>query len=117
MEDSNLKYIKTSVVVAVIGAIVCLLFDYRISIGIVVGMVSSICNYMILSSQMSMILLNQRFKVFSFVVVYLIRFSLLFIPLLLAVLRPDRCNVWAVFGSLFIFKVILYLDSFRKKVL
>ena len=116
-EDRNSKYLVISVVIAVVCAIISLLFDYRISVGIVVGMVASICNYMILSAQMSMILLNQRFGVVSFAIVYLVRFSILFIPLLLAVLRPDRCNVWAVFGSLFIFKIVMYFESFRKKVL
>ena len=116
-KDRNVKYLWISAIIAVVSAIVLLLFDYRMSIGVIVGMVASICNYMILSMQMSMILLNQRFRAGSFAIVYLIRFSILFIPLLLAVLRPDRCNVWAVFGSLFIFKVVMYLESFRKKVL
>ena len=116
-EDRNLKYVKYSAIIAGIGAIVSLLIDYRISIGIVVGMVASISNYMILSAQMTMILLNKRFQVFSYMIIYLIRFALLFVPLLLAVIRPDRCNVWAVFGSLLIFKVIMYSLGFRKKVL
>lgn len=116
-EDRNLKYLKYSVVIAVIGAIVSLLIDYRISIGIVVGMVASISNYMILSAQMTMILLNKRFQVFSYMIVYFARFAILFVPLLLAVLRPDRCNVWAVFGSMLIFKVVMYIQGFRKKVL
>ena len=117
LKDSNLKYFKSSIVIAVVGAIISLIFDYRISIGIVVGMLSSILNYLIMSAQMTMILANQKFNVISYTIVYLIRFSLLFIPVLLAVLRPDRCNVWAVFGSLFIFKVVMYVESFRKKVL
>ena len=116
-KDRNWKYLGVSIVIAVVGAIVSLVFDYRISIGIVVGMVASICNYMILSAQMTMILMRGKFNVISYALVYLIRFSLLFIPLLLAVLRPERCNVWAVFGSLFIFKVVMYIESFRKKVL
>ncbi len=117
VEDRNGKYFIISIVIAVVCAIISLLFDYRISIGIVVGMVASICNYLILSAQMSLILLSQRFRVWSFTIIYLIRFSILFIPLLLAVLKPDRCNVWAVFGAMFIFKVVMYFESFRKKVL
>ena len=116
-DDRNKKYLYWSIGIAVVCAIVSLLIDYRISLGIVVGMVAAVCNYMILSAQMTMILLNQRFRVFGFVIVYLIRFACLFLPLLLAVLRPDRCNVWAVFGSMLIFKVILYVQGLRKKVL
>lgn len=116
-KDRNQKYLIISIVIAVIGAIVALPFDYRISVGIVVGMVASICNYMILSAQMTLILMSGKFNAISYAVVYLIRYVLLFLPLVLAVLRPDRCNVWAVFGSLFIFKVVMYLESFRKKVL
>lgn len=116
-KDRNQKYIIISVIIAIICAVVSLLIDYRISVGIIIGMVASICNYMILSSQMTMILLSQRFQVFSYLIVYLIRYAVLFIPLLLAVLNPDRSNVWAVFGSMFIFKIVMYVQGFRKKVL
>ena len=117
VEDRNSKYLLLSIVIAIVGAIISLVFDYRISVGIVVGIVASVSNYMILSAQMTMILVNRRFSVFSYILIYLIRFSILFIPLLLAVLKPDRCNVWAVFGSLLIFKIIMYVQSCRKKVL
>ena len=116
-KDRNLKYVVVSIVIAVISAIIALPFDYRISVGIIVGIVASICNYMILSAQMSLILMSGKFNVISYAIVYLIRYGLLFIPLVLAVLRPDRCNVWAVFGSLFIFKVVMYFEGLRKKVL
>ena len=69
-KDRNQKYIIISIIIAIVCAVVSLLFDYRISIGIIIGMVASICNYMILSSQMTMILLSQRFQVFSYLIVY-----------------------------------------------
>lgn len=117
LENDEKKYFLWTLLIAGIMSIVSLLVDYRISLGIVIGTLASLVNYGLLTLQMTMIVLNQQMNVIRFAIGYLIRFACLFIPLLFAVYRPEICNVWAVFVALMLFKVVMYVEGIRKKVL
>lgn len=110
-------YLKLVVKIAIVLTVIGLLIDYRISVGMILGTVASFINYGLLNLQLTGIVLERQMNVISFTFGYLIRFACLFVPLLLGVIYPEYCNVWAVFVALLLFKIVMYFEGIRKKVL
>ena len=101
-----------SSIIGVLASIVCAFFNWRISTGILIGM---------LSSYLYFYLLNLQFKVVDGkiskggIIGYFLRIIVLALPLLLACLLPNYFNIFGAFGGIMAFRIIMMIIYFKQK--
>ena len=101
-----------SLIVCLLASVVAAFFNWRISTGIIIGAVSSV---------IYLLLLNATFKIKDGkiskggVVGFFARILVLALPLLIACLLPNYFNVFAVFGAIMVFRIIMMIMFFRTK--
>lgn len=101
-----------SSIIGVFASIVCAFFNWRISTGILIGM---------LSSYLYFYLLNLQFKVVDGkiskggIIGYFLRIIVLALPLLLACLLPNYFNIFGAFGGIMAFRIIMMIIYFKQK--
>lgn len=101
-----------SCIIGVLASIICAFFNWRISTGILIGM---------LSSYLYFYLLNLQFKVVDGkvskggIIGYFLRIIVLALPLLLACLLPNYFNIFGAFGGIMAFRIIMMIIYFKQK--
>ena len=103
----------TSGIVCLIASLVCLFFNWKISTGIIIGLISSLVYFL---------LLNKTFKVkedgsFSKggIIAFLLRIVILALPLLIACLLPNIFNIFGAFAGILLFRIVMIVFFFREK--
>ena len=108
----NKKVYIYSGILAALASLICLYFDYRISTGIVIGLLSSYLYFYIL---------NMQFKIEDGkmnkggVLGYFIRIAVIALPLLLACLMPQYFNIFGAFGGVMLFRVVMMVMFILQK--
>ena len=115
IDKINARYVKLVTNIGMPIALLLLLVDKTLTIGVLVGcMVSTISQYL-LTYQMTMIVDSKKSNVLGFIVGFVLRMGLMLLALLIGVLYPAICNVWGVFFSILACKVVFYFISSTTK--
>ena len=105
-------YIVSSIV-GVIASLVCLFFDWRITTGILIGLVSSLVYFYLLVKSYRVNEDGTLSKGSGLTLIF--RILVLAIPLLIACLLPEYFNVFGAFGGVMVFRIIAYIYFFKQK--
>lgn len=107
------EIILYSGVVSLLASAICFYFDWRISTGIIIGVLSSFIYFYIL---------NMNFKINEDgniskggILGYFIRIIVLALPLLIACLFPNVFNIFGAFGGIMLFRLVMIIMFFIKK--
>lgn len=94
-------------------SVICLFFNWKISTGIIIG---------ILSSFIYFYLLNGSFKINEDgsidkggIVKYFIRIIVIALPLFLSYILPEYFNIFGAFAGVMIFRIVMIIFFFKKK--
>ncbi len=98
----------------VIIALIFLIIDFRVSLGIGLGLVSYALNILIISDTMSDAIEEKVYRPRLYQQ-YWVRMMLLSLPLLTGFVLPQYVNVWGAFLGLMMFKITLYVYGFIGK--
>ena len=91
------------------------IYDYRISLGIVLGYLFSLIHSKLIASRFNALFDNQRVKTTVYFG-FLLDLIVLCIPIAIAMLLPKIFHFFGVFIGLMFEKYSLYFEAFRKKV-
>ncbi|MBQ7223408.1 MAG: ATP synthase subunit I [Erysipelotrichaceae bacterium] len=98
----------------VIIALIFLIIDFRVSLGIVLGLACYALNILIISDTMSDAIEGQAYRPRLYQQ-YWVRMMLLSLPLLMGFVLPQYVSVWGAFSGLMMFKITLYVYGFIRK--
>lgn len=100
-------------IISIVASIVCAFFNYRISLGIIIGALSSFLYFYIL---------NMNFKISEDgniskggILGYLVRLIVLALPLLIACLLPNIFNIFGAFAGIMLFRIVMMFMFFKTK--
>lgn len=109
------KTIKPTVILCAVGMIIGFLFDYRISLGLLLGTIVSILHLAKLEQNITAGLSNNR-KVGGWIFMFMIDLVILAIPFVLAIVFPQVFNLFGVAIGLLLNKVVIYgMNLFGKE--
>lgn len=109
------KTIKPTIILCGIGMVIGLFFDYRISLGLLLGTIVSILHLAKLEQNITAGLSNNR-KVGGWIFMFVIDLVILAIPFVLAILLPQVFNLFGVAIGLLLNKVVIYgMNLFGKE--
>lgn len=103
----------TSSIVGVLASIVCLFFKWQYAISVLMGLAFSFLYFYLLTSSFK-INENGEISKGSFIG-WLLRIIVLAIPLLISCLLPNVFNIFATFGGIMIFRVVMMIFFYRQK--
>lgn len=105
-------YIVSSIV-GFIASLICLFFDWKISTGILIGLISSLVYFYLLIKSYKINEDGSLHKGSGLALIF--RILVLALPLLIACLLPDYFNVFGAFGGVMVFRLITYVYFFKQK--
>ena len=105
-------YIVSSIV-GIVTSLICLFFDWKISTGIIIGLISSLIYFFILSKTFK---LNDDGSINKGnALLFIVRIFVIALPLLIACLLPDVFNIFGAFGGVMLFRFVMMFYFFKKK--
>lgn len=100
-------------IISVVASLICLFFDWRISSGIMIGVLSSFLYFYILNINFK---INEDGNISKGGVFgYFARILVLAVPLLIACLLPDIFNIFGAFAGVMVFRIIMMFMFFIRK--
>ena len=111
--DMNKTIYLYSGIISIVTSAVCAFFNYRISLGIIIGALSSFVYFYIL---------NMNFKINEDgniskggILGYVVRLIVLALPLLVSCLLPNVFNIFGAFAGIMLFRIIMIIIFFKTK--
>lgn len=108
----NKKIYIYSGILAIIASVICGFFDWRISTGIIIGVICSFMYFYVL---------NENFKIGEDgniskggVLGYFVRIGLIALPLLISCLFPKVFNIFGAFGGVMLFRIVMIITFFKE---
>ena len=99
-------------IIGVFASVVCAFFDWKISTGILAGLLSSYVYFYLLNSQFRI----EEGKINKGGILgFGIRIIVLALPLLVACLLPQYFNIFGAFGGVMVFRIIMMFMFFKQK--
>lgn len=102
-----------SIILGIVASLICAYFNWRISTGIIIGLLSSYLYFYIL---------NMSFKVKEDgtiskgnILGFFIRILTLALPLLIAFLYPNIFNIFGAFAGVMVFRIVMIVIFFIEK--
>lgn len=109
----NKKVYLYSLILCIVASLICAYFNWRISTGIVIGMLSSFLYFYIL---------NMNFKIKDdgtiskgSILGFLVRILALALPLFIAFLLPNIFNFFGAFAGVMLFRIVMITLFFKEK--
>lgn len=108
----NKKLYLFTGVLALIASVVCLIFDWRISTGIIIGLLSSYLYFYIL---------NVEFKIEDGqiskggILGFFLRILVIALPLFIACVLPNVFNIFGAFAGVMIFRIIMMIVFYKER--
>ena len=102
-----------SLILGIFTSIICAIFDFRISTGIIIGMLSSFLYFYILNLNFKINVDGNISK--GGVLGYFIRLIVIALPLLISCLLPNYFNVFGAFAGVMLFRIIMIIMFFKEK--
>lgn len=110
--EMNKKIYLYSGIIGLFVSIICAFFDWKISMGILIGLLASFLYFF---------LLNDQFKIEDGqiskggVLGFGLRIIVLALPLLVACLLPQYFNIFGAFAGVMVFRIIMMIMFFKQK--
>lgn len=109
----NKNVYVVSAAVSIFISIICLFFNWKISTGIILGLISSFLYFILLNKNLTFDE-NGSIKKGSFIF-FIVRIMILAFPLLIACLVPQYINIFGTFGGVMIFRIVMIIMFIKKK--
>ena len=109
------RCLKITALITSVAAVICLFIDWRLSVGILSGLLGVTIYTFILNSSLTRILDNGNgFNQFAYILGLLLRLVCLALPLLFGVLYPQVSNIIAAFGAEMTYRIVVYVSEGKK---
>ena len=109
----NKKIYLFSGILAIIASIACVYFNWRISTGIIIGIICSYGYFYLLNKSLNVKEDGSISK--GGVIGFLVRILLIALPLAISVLLPEYFNIFGAFAGVMIFRIIMIIYFFKQK--
>ena len=113
MQTTNKQIYIYSGILGIIACAICWYFNWRISTGILIGLISSFIYFY---------LINNSFKLKEDgsiskggVIGFILRIVVIALPLLIACLLPDYFNIFGAFGGVMLFRFVMIFYFLKQK--
>ena len=113
MLTANKQIYLYSGVLAIIASVVCAYFNWRISTGIIIGIICSYGYFYLLNKSLNVKEDGSISK--GGVIGFLVRILLIALPLAISVLLPEYFNIFGAFAGVMIFRIIMIIYFFKQK--
>lgn len=100
-------------ILAIIASMVCAYFNWRISTGIIIGIICSYGYFYLLNKSLNVKEDGSISK--GGVIGFLVRILLIALPLAISVLLPEYFNIFGAFAGVMIFRIIMIIYFFKQK--
>lgn len=102
-----------SLLVSIIASLICLFFDWKISLGIILGVISSFIYFYALNKSYK---LNDDGTINrGGFILFIVRILIIAFPLLIACLLPNVFNIFGAFGGVMLFRIVMIVYFFKEK--
>ncbi len=109
MIKEHVKTTQISSVIIALAAVVFLFFDKTISFGLLLGQLFYILYLLVLTKMVDAVLGTASGGISKVSLGFVLRIVLLALPMVIAALFPETFNLFAVFGSMFLNRVMLLI--------
>lgn len=110
-----MKKIPLYLIVNVILIVGFLFFDYRYSIGILLGSISAYLHFQRMIQHYTNVLGEKKYSMGSHIFYYIINMVILAVPVVLGAFFDNYVSVWGVFIALFVNHICLYIENWNRK--
>jgi hypothetical protein len=110
--DKNVKVL--SVIITIVFSIIFAFINKAVSAGVILGCLVSLLYIQLLTINMNETLVEQQSST-KLIVSKLFRLSIIIISMLIAMIIPEKINIFGVFFGLMIFKIILLILALKRK--
>lgn len=109
------QWIRSFILATILSLLSCLV-DFRIGVGIMLGSVFSILNFIMVVFAFSKVMDYRSTSKLSVFTSFLFRMIVLAIPLALGIFLPNLVNIYGAVAGILLNKIVMYIDSifFRK---
>jgi len=99
-------------IIGVFTSAICAFFDYRIALGVILGILSSFLYFYLLNNQFEIV--DGQIKKGG-ALGFIVRIMILAFPLLISCLLPNIFNIFGAFGGVMLFRIIMMFTFFKQK--
>lgn len=111
--NMNRKIYLYSGILSIIASVICAYFNWRISTGIIIGVICSFLYFYVLNENFK---IDENGKISKGGIFgYFIRIALLALPLLVACLFANIFNIFGAFGGVMLFRIVMIIMFFIEK--
>ncbi|MDO4940583.1 MAG: ATP synthase subunit I [Erysipelotrichaceae bacterium] len=100
-------------IIGLVASIICFFFNWRISTGILLGLMFSFLYFYLLTLSFKIDENGNMSK--GGIIGWFLRILVLALPLLIACLLPNVFNLYATFGGIMAFRLVLMVYFFKRK--
>ncbi len=110
--DKNVKVL--SVIITIVFSIIFACINKAVSAGVILGCLVSLLYIQLLTINMNETLVEQQSST-KLIISKLFRLSIIIISMLIAMIIPEKINIFGVFFGLMIFKISLLILALKRK--
>ena len=110
--DKNVKAL--SVIITIVFSIIFAFINKAVSAGVILGCLVSLLYIQLLTINMNETLVEQQSST-KLIISKLFRLSIIIISMLIAMIIPEKINIFGVFFGLMIFKISLLILALKRK--
>jgi hypothetical protein len=110
--DKNVKVL--SVIITIVFSIIFDCINKEVSAGVILGCLVSLLYIQLLTINMNETLVEQQSST-KLIISKLFRLSIIIISMLIAMIIPEKINIFGVFFGLMIFKISLLILALKRK--
>ena len=110
--DKNVKVL--SVIITIVFSIIFAFINKAVSAGVILGCLISLLYIQLLTINMNETLVEQQSST-KLIISKLFRLSIIIISMLIAMIIPEKINIFGVFFVLMIFKISLLILALKRK--
>ncbi|HQA84760.1 MAG: hypothetical protein GX935_03560 [Erysipelotrichia bacterium] len=110
--DKNVKVL--SVIITIVFSIIFAFINKAVSAGVILGCLISLLYIQLLTINMNETLVEQQSST-KLIISKLFRLSIIIISMLIAMIIPEKINIFGVFFGLMIFKISLLILALKRK--
>lgn len=110
--DKNVKVL--SVIITIVFSIIFAFINKAVSAGVILGCLVSLLYIQSLTINMNETLVEQQSST-KLIISKLFRLSIIIISMLIAMIIPEKINIFGVFFGLMIFKISLLILALKRK--
>ncbi|MGI6582167.1 MAG: ATP synthase subunit I [Erysipelotrichaceae bacterium] len=110
--DKNVKVL--SVIITIVFSIIFAFINKAVSAGVILGCLVSLLYIQLLTINMNETLVEQQSST-KLIISKLFRLSIIIISMLIAMIIPEKINIFGVFFGLMIFKISLLILALKRK--